>query len=205
MEVPRATADRILDAAETHFARRGLHGARVRDIAAACDLTAAALYRHFPGKEDLYAAVLTRGITPLVDLMRAFADAEDKRAEAPELVRAVMAHLAAHPNVPGLLYAEAIDGGERLEAMGATLRPLARQLLDELSDAALDPAALPFAAALFIHLSFSHTALAPLLSRVFGVDMLAPESLARHAALIDGVVGLVGTLAAGPGEAAHTR
>jgi hypothetical protein len=48
----------------------------------------------------------------------------------------------------------------------------------------------PFIAALFVHLSFSHVALAPLLSRLFDREMLSPESVARQVRVIGAAAGL---------------
>ncbi len=58
-----AHADRrssILEAATTAFAARGYDGARTLEIAQAAEVSEALLYRHFPSKEALYAAVLER-------------------------------------------------------------------------------------------------------------------------------------------------
>jgi TetR/AcrR family transcriptional regulator len=40
------------------FSRRGFSGTRTRDIAAACGVSEAILFRHFATKEDLYRAIL---------------------------------------------------------------------------------------------------------------------------------------------------
>lgn len=48
----------------------------------------------------------------------------------------------------------------------------------------------PFLAALFVHLSFSHVALAPLLTRLFDLDVLSPESVARQVRVIGSAAGL---------------
>ena len=64
------TRDRILDAAEALFAAQGLAGTAVRDIAREVGLTPASLYNHFAGKQAIYDAVLERGVTPLLNLMR---------------------------------------------------------------------------------------------------------------------------------------
>lgn len=58
-----AHADRrssILEAATTAFAARGYDGARTLEIAQTAEVSEALLYRHFPSKEALYAAVLER-------------------------------------------------------------------------------------------------------------------------------------------------
>ncbi len=48
----------ILEHAATLFAQQGFAGTSVRQIAAACDITEAAIYRHFDGKLDLYEEVI---------------------------------------------------------------------------------------------------------------------------------------------------
>ena len=68
------TRERILEAAEAAFARRGLSGTRVREIAAAAQVTAAALYTYFPSKSGLYKAVLERGLQPLLAIMTESSD-----------------------------------------------------------------------------------------------------------------------------------
>ena len=47
----------IIDAALGVFVRKGLAGATMQDIAAAVGLTAGALYRYVPGKDDLVTAL----------------------------------------------------------------------------------------------------------------------------------------------------
>jgi TetR/AcrR family transcriptional regulator len=48
----------ILAAAERHFAERGFEAARLEDIAADVGIRRAAIFYHFPDKQELYAAVL---------------------------------------------------------------------------------------------------------------------------------------------------
>lgn len=54
------TRERLLDAAEELFARRGYAATSVRDITAAADSNLAAVNYHFGGKHKLYRAVLLR-------------------------------------------------------------------------------------------------------------------------------------------------
>jgi AcrR family transcriptional regulator len=65
----RTTRERILDAAEQVFAEKGLGAAPVRDIAGRVGLNPASLYNHFAGKEELYEAVLERGLTPVLEML----------------------------------------------------------------------------------------------------------------------------------------
>jgi AcrR family transcriptional regulator len=55
--------DRIIEVAETLFARRGLAAVTLRDISAELGITHASLYYHFPkGKEELFVEVTERSI-----------------------------------------------------------------------------------------------------------------------------------------------
>jgi AcrR family transcriptional regulator len=47
----------IMDAAITCFAREGFHRATMQDIVAETGLSAGAIYRYFPSKEDIVAAI----------------------------------------------------------------------------------------------------------------------------------------------------
>jgi len=52
--------DALLDAARVEFARRGLDGARVEDIARRAGLSKGAFYLHFRTKEEAFAEILQR-------------------------------------------------------------------------------------------------------------------------------------------------
>ncbi len=55
-----ARKEAILTAALPLFATRGSEGTTTRDLAKAAGVTEPILYRHFPSKADLFAAVVTR-------------------------------------------------------------------------------------------------------------------------------------------------
>lgn len=55
-----ASRDKILDAAETLFARRGFAGVGLREVAEAAGLGKSSLFHHFKSKAELYAAVAGR-------------------------------------------------------------------------------------------------------------------------------------------------
>ena len=58
--------DKILDAAEDLFARRGFAGVGMREVAEAVGLGKSSLFHHFKSKAELYAAVVGR-ILDLID------------------------------------------------------------------------------------------------------------------------------------------
>ena len=64
-----ATRDRILDAAERVFSRRGASRPSLEDIAAAAGVTRGAIYWHFRNKADLFAAMLARVTLPMEEMV----------------------------------------------------------------------------------------------------------------------------------------
>lgn len=191
---PRAveTRERILDAAEAVFAKRGFDAATTREIAALSETNVASTYSYFAGKEGLYAAVLQRAIEPLIGLMDRFAAERDRPGAAADLIRDVLSNLAHHEGTTRLVYREIVANGPLAERLTKTLfEPLLERVCAELrTGGRVESDMEPFVAALFVHLSFSHVALAPLLSRLFERDMLSPESLARQVRVIGAAAGL---------------
>jgi AcrR family transcriptional regulator len=84
-EVPVATKDRILDAAESLFMEHGFEATSLRSITTAAEVNLAAANYHFGSKEELFQAVLTRRLDPMnqerLDLLTAL-----ERAAAPDAV-----------------------------------------------------------------------------------------------------------------------
>jgi TetR/AcrR family acrAB operon transcriptional repressor len=64
-----ATRNRILDAAERVFSRRGASRPSLEDIAAAAGVTRGAIYWHFRNKADLFAAMLARVTLPMEEMV----------------------------------------------------------------------------------------------------------------------------------------
>jgi TetR/AcrR family transcriptional regulator len=109
------TAERILDAAEELFAERGYNGTTLRDVATRVGVRPPSLYNHFASKDALYAAVLERGIGPLMVVLARTAAAPASEPSDPErLVSEVMAILARRPGLPRLVQHETLAGGQRL-------------------------------------------------------------------------------------------
>ena len=79
-----AVRGRLLDAAETVFARRGYGPATIADIAAEADLSRASFYVYFASKEEIFRVLAVR-------VRDAFLAAQDVPGTAPEDVRAVAA------------------------------------------------------------------------------------------------------------------
>lgn len=74
--LPRpARREQLLRAAQDVFVAQGYHGAAMDDIADRAGVSKPVLYQHFPGKLELYLALLDTNIDALVARMRAALDA----------------------------------------------------------------------------------------------------------------------------------
>jgi AcrR family transcriptional regulator len=86
------TRDRILDAAEQHFAASGFAGATLRGIIRTARVNVAAVAYHFGAKDDLYAAVIERFAAPVVERqLAALRLVDGPRPDAEAVLRAFFA------------------------------------------------------------------------------------------------------------------
>ncbi len=187
------TKNAILNAAEEIFAKGGLQGARVRDIADEAGVNVATLYNHYTNKSALYEAVLERGIQPVTEVVKGFSLSVHDAASAKTAIEAIMNHLNGCPNVSRLIYLEAVTEGEYLKTIANKwLRPLVEEILasirQEEQSADWEESIMPFLSALFIHLSFGHFALAPLLKEVLGHDPLSVSGIQHQSQFIDRLI-----------------
>jgi AcrR family transcriptional regulator len=192
----RTTRERILDAAEQVFAEKGLAAAPVRDIAARVGLNPASLYNHFAGKEELYEAVLERGLTPVMEMLSDLI-AGDGTPEGDELAMdRVVLHFARSPHLAKLIHYETLAGGERIARIAARFfEPVYQRAFDALRAsraAELWPEhELPLLLLGFQNLIVGYFAMAPLVKQVFGVDPISDEGLSRQMAFLHKVTHLL--------------
>lgn len=95
---PRLSSDdrrrQLLDNAIALFSRHGFSGTRTKDIAAACGVSEAILFRHFATKEDLYHAILdtheaAAGKDKWLSQMQAMAERRDDLG----FIKCLLAHI----------------------------------------------------------------------------------------------------------------
>jgi TetR/AcrR family transcriptional regulator len=179
------TAEQILDAAESCFARRGYAGTSLRDVADIVGIRIPSLYNHFPNKESLYAAVLERGMAPLLALLGAAIE-DDKALVNPDLfVTEIMTLLGQRPDLPRLVQYELLAGGEHLAPiLDSWLRPVVAQGLVMLESSAASERwrsdQLPSLLMAYFNIAVGYFTTAPIIEHVLGASPLAPESLARQ-------------------------
>jgi len=198
----RSTADRILDAAEDCFARRGFDGTTLRDVAAIVGIRIPSLYNHFDGKQSLYAAVLARGMTPILDLLsRSLADGGAPGPDPRATVADIMALLRERPNLPRLVQYEMLAGGEHLSfVLHDWVKPALERSLEMLhgTPAALHwkPEQLPYLLLALLDMIIGHFTMTPLIEQLLGENADSDEAAARATELYGQVAEI---LTFGPG------
>jgi len=104
--------DEIVRAAMECFAARGFSGTTTREIAARVGITEAALYRHFEGKEALYAAIIDRKMAApaLAERLVEAAARGDDRGVFGGLAKLIIEALQADPAFFRILLYTALEG-----------------------------------------------------------------------------------------------
>jgi AcrR family transcriptional regulator len=118
-------SDKILGHAETLFLEKGFAGATMNDIAARCRMSKRTLYRLFPAKTEMFAAIVRRHRQQMLDLPGAHDGMPVKdalrrvfRADLSEeasrrrifLLRMVLSEAERTPEIAQIIHDEAGDG-----------------------------------------------------------------------------------------------
>jgi len=180
------TAERILDTAESLFAAHGYSGTTLRDVAEGVGVRIPSLYNHFPSKEALYAAVLERGIGPVLSALLEYVDSRAQgRPDTARLLDRIMQLLARRPDIARLVQHETLTGGERLSPM---LRDWFLPIFSRARDSIeahpgvdqWDPEQIPLLVLALYHVVLGHFTIAPVWRDLEGDDLLSTDGLARQ-------------------------
>jgi len=182
------TRSALLAAGRAAFARRGFDGASVRDITRAAGANLGAVTYHFGSKRGLYVAVLTGGLTPMVDRVGQTAASPGTPLERLDaVVEALFGYVAANPDIPRLMIQEVAAGKVPPPELVALIRRNAGYVAGILTEGVRDGsirAAHPLLGAIsvvsqpvFINI------MSPLLREVGGFDLTDPAvraTVVRH-------------------------
>jgi TetR/AcrR family transcriptional regulator len=192
---PAATRKKLLTAARREFARSGLAGARVDEIAARAGVNKQLVYHYFGDKDALYLAVLEW----VYEEIRAKERELNLEGLPPEqairkLIEGSFDHLADHPDFIVLLNdenrggARHVHGSKKLEALQSPLVSMVSKILAEGVRAGafrrgINPVHLYISIAGLSYFFFSNT---PTLSAIFGKDLGSPAAKrARRKHVVD--------------------
>jgi len=112
----RERRERILDAALEVFTRRGYREATMDDVAEAAATSKGGVYFHFPGKEQLFLALLERSADLLLQrTAEALARASDPAAKLDTALDVVLRLFTAHRALARLFLVEALAAGPAIQ------------------------------------------------------------------------------------------
>ncbi|WGL50333.1 TetR/AcrR family transcriptional regulator [Nocardioides sp. BP30] len=120
----RAREAEIIRATRDLFDQRGVRDAQIEDIARAVGINRAIVYRHFTGKEEIFALTL---VDYLEELRAALVAADPTQADATERLRAVVSAFVAY----GVRHPAFVDCAHAL------MRRRGPELFDEISESAM--------------------------------------------------------------------
>jgi TetR/AcrR family transcriptional regulator len=196
------TRERILDAAEELFAERGFDGTTLRDVAASVGLRNPSLYNHFDSKEALYAAVLERGVGPVLRVLSETVARGDVDSAA--VVSRMVELLAERPNLPRLVQYETLTGGQRLTPLlREWIVPVfarGQQMAESSARGAWPAEEIPLLVLAMYHVVVGYFAMAPFYRDLGGQDLLSPEALARQTRFLTELVDRLFAARSGPGR-----
>jgi TetR/AcrR family transcriptional regulator len=182
---PAATRQKLLSAARREFARSGLAGARVDEIAARAGVNKQLVYHYFGDKDALYLAVLEWVYEELRAKERELnLDGLPPDQAIRKLIESSFDHLAEHPDFIVLLNdenrsgARHVRGSKKIEALHSPLVSLVSKILGEgvRSGAfrkGVNPVHLYISIAGLSYFFFSNN---PTLSAIFGKDLGTPAA-----------------------------
>jgi TetR/AcrR family transcriptional regulator len=194
---PAGTRQKLLIAARHEFAKSGLAGARVDEIAARAGVNKQLVYHYFGDKDALDLAVLDWVYEEIRTQERKLnLEGLPPEQAIRKLIEASFDHLAAHPDFIVLLNdenrggASHVRGSRRLEAMHSPLVSMVSKILSEgvrsgVFRKGVNPVHLYISIAGLSYFFFSNT---PTLSAIFGKDL---SSVAAKRARRKHVVDLV--------------
>jgi TetR/AcrR family transcriptional regulator len=192
---PAATRQKLLTAARREFAKSGLAGARVDEIAARAGVNKQLVYHYFGDKDALYLAVLEW----VYEEIRAQKRKLNLEGLPPgqairKLIESSFDHLALHPDFIVLLNDENRSGARHVRAslrIGDMHSPLVSMVSKILKQGVregtfrkgVDPVHLYISIAGLSYFFFSNT---PTLSAIFGKDLSSPAARrARRKHVVD--------------------
>lgn len=109
-----ANVERILDVALTAFARYGLRGARIEEIATAAGMSKTNLLYYFNSKDALYTAVLSRTLDVWLEPLVALDPASEPRAALSAYIASKLDYSRARPDASRLFAMEIMQGAPHL-------------------------------------------------------------------------------------------
>lgn len=180
---------RLLDAGVACFARQGIAGSSLREIATEAGATPAMLHYYFGGKDALLAAVIEEKLMPVMQGLRGpvLQAGDDPRALIRGFVTAAITTAHAYPWLPQLWVREVLHEGGALrsfllERIGPLLpRAMAQRFAQAQADGRINPRIDPrLLVASLIGQTMFMAASAPIWRQLFDAGDVGADALCDH-------------------------
>ncbi len=188
LDAPRGgdTRQALIAAGRLVFARRGFDGASVREITREAGANLGAITYHFGSKRALYEAVLTTGLSPVVERVAEVAGGLGSAIERlGGVVEVFFEYMGANPDLPRLLLQEVAAGKQPPAAVVGILQRNAGLVVgivrEGQEDGTLRQADPLLCALSIVSQPIYMTVVAPLLRKVGGIDLTDPDTRRRTA------------------------
>jgi len=135
--LPRLARRRqLLDAAREVFVARGYHAAAMDEIADRAGVSKPVLYQHFPGKQELYLALLDESVEQLIEAVRmALRSTNENRQRVNATFSAYFEYVAEHSGTFRLVFESDFANDpavrERLETADRKCADMVSQVIKE--------------------------------------------------------------------------
>ena len=111
-----ATAEKLIEIAESLFAEKGFYGTSIRDVADCLSIAKSSLLHHFPQKEKLYGAVLKKLANEMTEEVREIRhDFTDEKEQIFQFVNMLSHNSKKKPNRENIILRELLDNPKRAE------------------------------------------------------------------------------------------
>lgn len=183
--------EKILEAAEVLFARRGFAGVGLSEIAEAVGLGKSSLFHHFPTKAQLYAAVVERILLEIETvLIRALAEGGSPVERLDRWVDTIVDLLGSEPSHARLLLRSLFEDDELSgssdeeraadETLARILQGVSALLREGMATGALRVASIPHTMQTLIGVIIYHFASGDLGTEMLGKSVFTPAEVRRR-------------------------
>lgn len=145
--------EQLIAVARGAFAERGFEGTSVEEIAARAEVSKPVVYEHFGGKEGLYAVVVDREVTRLLDMMRASLTSGRARELLEQAAVAFLDYIESTPDGFRVLVRNSPPGstsGSFVSIMGDVATRVEHILIDEFKRRGLESTTAPIYAHMLV-------------------------------------------------------
>ncbi len=185
-----SSREKILDAAEALFARRGYSGVGLREVAESVGLVKSSLFHHFRSKAQLYCEVIARVLDRIWLELAPVLDSDGGPAERLDRgIEALIDALAEHPPAARLLlrslveeddFESAAEAQRVEEALGEILDGIGRLLREGVEAGVFREVSVPHMVQTLIGATVYHFASGDLGESLLGRPVLCAEEVRRR-------------------------